>query len=426
MNPPDLARRGLLGLAAGGMASFGVATAAAATANKAVRNRTISSAAFGTVGDGVADDTAALQAAIDEAFQAHDPAMLAIPPGVYKVTRTLRIVPRAEGGKPANITRQSGILAHGARILSRIGDGEPVLLLRCEGTVRFVLLEGLDIQGGGKEGHGLSLDCDRFGKYLYNFCLRDVVVQGCGGDGCRMIGNIFEAQLFNCYFRDNRGSGLVMGHGKTGGILSSIHAFGCVFGQNGLQGAELINNAYDVGFHGCYFLLNREFGLLAGNGCTLLSHCGFENNHEGAPDFAHGDAGMKLQGFATLVGCTSYSMHKQTYLLRAFVAGRLSMMGCTGSGGGSAKGAGLAKLSGTSGANAVLVGCNGAVTYADGFEGLEIGGAGGGIRFGSDWRSRNLPQLGEYRLWVSRDGKLRIKKGSPAADDDGSPIGSGP
>ena len=206
--------------------------------------------------------------------------------------------------------------------------------------MRFVLLEGLDIQGSGKEGHGLSLDCDRFGKYLYNFCLRDVVVQGCGGDGCRMIGNIFEARGLNCYFRDNRGSGLTMGHGKTGGILSSIHAFGCVFGQNGQHGADLINNAYDVGFHGCYFLLNRAFGLQAGNGCTLLSHCGFENNHEAAPDFARGDAGMKLQGFATLVGCTSYSMHKQTPLLRAFVAGRLSMMGCTGSGGGDGQGRG--------------------------------------------------------------------------------------
>ncbi len=424
MSSADIARRGLLTLAAGGMASFGVASAQAAPA-LGVRNRTLSSATFGTVGDGIADDTGALQAAIDDAFQSHDPAVLQIPPGVYKVTRTLRVTPRAEQGKPANITRQSGISAGGARILSRVTNGEPVIRLASEGTVRFLLLEGLDIQGNGKEGHGLSLECDQFGKYLYNFCLRDVVVQGCGGDGCRMIGNIFEAQLINAYFRDNRGTGLTMGHGKTGGILSAIHAFGCVFGQNGEFGAAIINNAYDVGFHGCYFLLNRAFGLVAGNGCTLLSHCGFENNHEGAPDFARGDAGMKLQGFATLVGCTAYSMFKQTLLLRAFVAGRLTMIGCTGSGGGGAKAAGLARLSGTSGANAILVGCNGTVTYADGFEGLEVGGPEGGIRFGADWRSRNLPKLGEYRLWVSRDGKLRMKKGSPAADDDGSPVGSG-
>jgi len=428
MTGPSFARRHLLaaapGLAAGSWAGAALAKADNPADKKA--GRLVAAHEFGAVGDGVADDSRALQAAIDAAFVSPDAAILHIRPGTYKVTRTLRIAPRGAAGKPANITRLSGIVAHGARLVSQIDNGGNVLEVVSDATVRFLLIDGLDIRGSGKDGHGISMECEyEGGKYIYNFCLRDIVVQGCGGDGCRMLGNIFEGQVLNSYFRDNRGNGMTLGHGARGGILSAIHVFGCVFGQNGVNGVAMINKCYDVSFHGCYFLLNKKFGLDAGNGCTLLSHCGFENNHESAPDFEHGDAGMRLQGFSTLVACTGYSMFKQTHLLRAFVAGRLTMVGCTGSGGGRAKGATLAKLSGTSAANAVIVGCSGAIAYADGFEGLEVGGPSGGVRFGADWRSRNLMQLGDYRLWVARDGKLRIKKGTPGADDDGSPIGTG-
>ena len=64
-----------------------------------------------------------------------------------------------------------------------------------------------------------------------------------------------------------------------------------MFGGNGIDGATLINKAVDVSFNGCYFLENDRFGLNTSNGISLLSHCGFENNHRKAPDFASGGAG---------------------------------------------------------------------------------------------------------------------------------------
>lgn len=431
MSKPKIGRRHLLatmpGLAAGGFAGAAMAQSAgaqSATTRAKPAGRVLSAHDFGAVGDGVADDSRALQAAIDAAFVSPDAAILNIRPGTYKVTRTLRIAPKGANGKH-NVTRLSGIVGHGARLISQIENGGNVVEVVSDGTVRFLILEGLDIRGNGKEGHGLYLECEyEGGKYIYNFCLRDLVVQNCGGDGCRMLGNVFEGQVLNSYFRDNRGNGMTLGHGARGGILSAIHVFGCVFGQNGVHGVAMINKCYDVSFHGCYFLLNKKFGLDAGNGVTLLSHCGFENNHEGAPDFEQGDAGLRLMGFGTLVACTAYSIFKQKHLVRAFVANRLTMVGCTGSGGGKAKGATLARLSGGKDANAILVGCTGAVAYENGFEGLEVGGPSGGVRFGADWRSRNLMQLGDYRLWVSKDGKLRIKKGTPGADDDGSALGT--
>jgi hypothetical protein len=382
----------------------------------------LSAREFGAVGDGITDDTAALQKALDAAFGAGRPGFLVLPPGEYRVTRTLRITP--EAGARGNIGRHSGILAHGARINSAISDGSNVIEVVSRSTIRFVLIEGLDILGSGHDGAGISIEASRNDVYFHNFCLRDIVVQECGGDGCRMIGNVFEGQLANCYFRKNGGNGATFGHGPNNSILSSIHVFGSVFGDNGRHGAQLVNGCYDVSFHGCYLLLNGKFGLVAENGCTLLSNCGFENNHQAAAGFDPGNSGIVLSGFGSLVGCTAYSVFNQAMLLRAHVVGRLVMIGCTGAGDGRAKAATLARIGGGAGASTIAIGCSGAVEYADGIDGVELGGAGGGVRLASRWQSQNLLHLGDHSLWIDRSGRLRIKHGNPTADEDGSPVGA--
>lgn len=426
MTKAIVGRRGLLSAAGLGLAT-GIVPAVAAGAEhlfpSAPPRRMLSATEFGVVGDGVADDSKALQAALDAAFApGGEGGFLLIPPGSYRVTRTLRIAP--EFGAKGNITLHSGILAHGAHILSAVEQGQNVVEIVSRSTIRFMLIEGLDILGSGREGHGIYVECDRNDNYFYNFCLRDVVVQNCGGDGCLMIGNVFEGQIINSYFRKNRKNGITFSHGFHGGILSSIHVFGCVLGDNGQIGAALVNKCYDVAFHGCYFLLNGKFGLAAENGCTLLSNCGFENNHHSAKGFEDGDAGIHLRRFGALVGCTSYSIYNQTRLIRADLDGYLVMVGCSGSGDNRAKRAGLARLGGEETANATIIGCSGAIEYVGGFEGLEIGGPGGGVRFGSHWKSRNLPRLGEYRIWVDGHGRLRLKNGVPASDDDGALVGA--
>jgi hypothetical protein len=363
----------------------------------------LSATPYGAVGDGSANDTSALQAALDAAFAPGGPGFLLLPPGTYKVTRALRVAPPE--GQRGDITRHHGIVAHGARLQSAIADGGNVLEFICRSTVRFLTLEGLDILGNGREGHGLYLQCEEKEHYLYNFCLRDTVVQGCGGDG------------------DNKKNGATFGHGSRAGILSAIHVFGSVFGQNGHYGATMVHGCYDVAFHGCYFLLNAKEGLVAENGCTLLANCGFENNHESAADFAHGGPGIYLQSFGTLISCTAYSMFKQTRLIQAYVVSQLVMIGCAGSGDAQAKDAGLARIGGEKKARATIVSPNGRIEYMNGFEALEIAAKdGGGVRFGSHWQSPNLARLGDYRLWIDKQGKLRLKNGEPISDEDGSAV----
>ena len=345
MNPPDARRRGLMAGAGMALAALpAIAAAQQAPRQRSDRSDMLSAAAFGARGDGVADDSAALQAALDAAFAPNGPGFLAIPQGTYKLTRPLRVV--TPEGQKGDVGHRHGIIGHGARLVSAIADGGNVLEFVSHATVRFLQIEGLDILGGGREGHGISLECEHKEHYLYNFCLRDITVQGVGGDGCRMMGNVFEGQVINTYLRDNKKNGMTLGHGARAGILSAIHVFGCVFGQNGQYGVEMVNGCYDAAFHGCYFLLNGKHGLVALNGCTLLSNCGFENNHEAAPGFDKGGAGIYLQNFGTLVGCTAYSMFNQKRLIDAYVVSQLVLIGCAGSGDARAKAAGLARLDG--------------------------------------------------------------------------------
>jgi hypothetical protein len=417
----DDTRRKLLAVGAGA-AIAGLAWGTSANSQTRTAPRQMLSAGnYGAKGDGVSDDTAALQAALDAAFAPGGPGFLEIPPGTYRISRTLFIHPPE--GQPGDITHHHGIMAHGARLVSSITEGGNVLELVVRSTIRFLTIEGLDIQGGGREGNGLYVECEHNEHYLYNFCLRDIVVQGCGGDGARLVGNVFEGQLINVYLRDNKKNGATFAHGSRAGILSAIHVFGSVFGQNGTYGAAMMHGCYDVAFHGCYFLLNGKEGLLAENGCTLLSNCGFENNHELAADFAHGGAGIYLQNFGTMVGCTAYSVLKQRRLVQAYVVSQFVMIGCTGSGDGQAKGAGLALIGGEAKARATIIAPSGKVEYMNGFEALEIAGSGrSGVRFGSHWQSANLVQLGDHHMWIDQKGKLRLKKGLPQSDEDGSAV----
>lgn len=414
-------------LFAAGTGAVLLATPARVAAGSGKKSRrTISVQDFGATGNGKTDDTAALQAALDAAFKTdrgrQGGRILVIPPGAYVIRRTLSVdLKRNEKAQPIE---QTAIHGHGAVLLSEIDDGTNVLRIASHATARFLIIEGLSIRGKGREGSGLVLDVDRERSYLYNFCLRDLVVEGCGGDGLRMTGNIFEGQIFNSYFRDNKGNGAAMGHGETGGVLSAVHVFGSVFGGNSIHGAALVNKACDVSFHGCYFLENGKFGLSAPTGCTLLSNCGFENNQMAAEDFAHGDAGIRLQVFGTLVGCTAYSIHKQTHLIRAFVTNHLVMVGCTAAGGGGAEDAKLARLDGTKNGMATLIGCQGKLDTGRNFNAAQIGQEGDGARFGGRWDDRNLFRLGEYVIWVDRDHRLRLKRGTPLSDEDGAAVGT--
>lgn len=84
---------------------------------RAVRSQAVSASDFGVVGDGVADDTAALQAMLDKLEISNGVTECHVAPGRYKITHGLII--------PQDVPERCCIRAYGARIFS----GQPIKLL---------------------------------------------------------------------------------------------------------------------------------------------------------------------------------------------------------------------------------------------------------------------------------------------------------
>lgn len=417
----DPRRRAILTAGAGAALASGATALATPASAKKGKSDSVLERPFGLVGDGKADDTEALQRVFEAAFSGDDAELVTLPPGNYRLTRPIRIQTKTR--PDGNITHPAGIRADGASLLSEIEDGEPMIDIDVRATLRFFRIEGLHLAGRGKEGTGLRISCQRRGTYFYNFCIRDCAIEGCGNNGCELVGNFFEGQIINCYFRDNGRDGARFAHGAEDTVFSAVHTFGSVFGGNHRNGVSIEDGAADVSFHGCYFLLNGMFGLSAETGVTLLSHCGFENNHERAESFDKGDAGLRLMVGGTLVGCTAYSIRKQRYLVRAYVSNNLTMIGCSGSGDQDASSAKLAKLGGEDEAAFTLIGCRGGVEKKDGAAPVEFGN-GEGLSFGASWDSANQLTLGDYHFWVDNQGNLRSTRGRPQGDEDGSIVGT--
>src|SRR3546814_8374490 len=104
-------RRERFAVGTGALLAAAPAYAATARPPDGKRERLISAADFGAVGDGQADDTAALQAALEALFsgaaKGDGSSVLLIPPGAYRITRTLAIKLTKQGKRQP--TRQTVI-----------------------------------------------------------------------------------------------------------------------------------------------------------------------------------------------------------------------------------------------------------------------------------------------------------------------------
>lgn len=145
--------------------------------------RVVSAADFGAAGNGVTDDTAALQNALNAIVASGSVLLLA--PGKYKVSRTLHLALARQSGAAS-----TGISAYGATLVSSIKTSGPVLHVSSTATAHQVVVEGLEIDGGsrarGRDISGLVLEAVTAEGLLHNVCLRDVSVDRCSGDGCHV------------------------------------------------------------------------------------------------------------------------------------------------------------------------------------------------------------------------------------------------
>ncbi|GGL19514.1 right-handed parallel beta-helix repeat-containing protein [Mangrovihabitans endophyticus] len=225
---------------------------------------------FGASGDGVADDTGALQDALDAARASGG--IVFVPPGVY-------------------LTRR---LALGSRVHLR-GAGGDATVLRLAPDANTAVLESAGFDAGGRgrgDGgiHGfsvrdLTVDGNRaqgnpvgcgLRLYGYGYELADVTVFGCGADGVASVwgtaGDLpspshqMESRVTGLRTHDNGGHGV-----NFAGPHDSMFV-NCLSFQNGGAGFQMAGNAYGTLMVNCHAWGVRQkvsFELAAsGIGCV--------------------------------------------------------------------------------------------------------------------------------------------------------------
>jgi hypothetical protein len=196
----------------------------------------------GARGDGVSDDSAAIQRALDRiGITPGEPKVVYLPPGRYLLRRTLSITER-NGAMLVGHGRDTELVWDGAV------DGR---MLWSNGASRTTYL-GLVFDGRGKAGVGIDHDS----RTIYETRVRHESLE----------------------FRDFREAGIRVGHAQV--IASAEMMFyNVVFRRNGSGAKFMAWNDYNNVFDGCLFEDNG-FGIHAEKGNVVVRNSRFERSRE--------------------------------------------------------------------------------------------------------------------------------------------------
>jgi hypothetical protein len=199
---------------------------------------------FGAVGDGFADDTGAIQAAIDATTG--DGAIICFPKGIYRTTASLRIINRSNiklTGVPARLGAVGDL--YGSCIKNE-GTGYTLEISSDDGGQRGMWIEGMHLRGSGTSDHVVRVTQVNIVHFT------DSLIIGASGVG--KAGIIFDRVAFvsllrtrvqACYY------GLLFDGSVSDGYLNYLNAFHCEFEQNSRAGVVL--SGQELGFFGCEF-----------------------------------------------------------------------------------------------------------------------------------------------------------------------------
>lgn len=299
------------------------------------------------------------------------PAGVKIGDTVYDVTNPSALINGSWviAATATTVTVDYAVQGSGVALGDTINFCPPVLTFSSETTIRYMLIEGLKIAGSGSaqwgkaEGSGIYMAAPSGTEYLYDMCLREVAVEGCGGNGFHFVNDVFESDLFACYGQDCGGSGAVWENNSNvgSGVISAFKVYGGSWAQNGANGFAFRGSGssgapYDILLAGAYIRNNQRWGVWASNHVLMCRDCGFENNWGSAGSFAAGLPAVDFQVEATFDSCTATSNQYQTGMAQGFLQGAraLTFRNCEIDAEGSGNPMFLGKTTGGSGGAIVL------------------------------------------------------------------------
>ena len=211
-----------------------------------------------------------------------------------------------------------GIDLGGARIVSRIKDGSPVIEIVAGPGVdlRYLTLSNFTIEGNGREGDGIRIVADGNDRWVYNWTINNVTVEHVGGYGLDIRGSVFEGIVANSWMIDAAQGGAYLAHSAGGGQVSAIRWFGGGFQDNGGAGLILDNGARDVSVDGVSFVNNNGLGINASQGISSVTSSHFQDNR---------GAGVWFQNFGNFHDDTFSGSGTQTVGISGYLAGTATL-----------------------------------------------------------------------------------------------------
>ncbi len=173
-----------------------------------------------------------------------------------------------------------GIDLGGAKIISQITDGSPVIeiILGPGVDLAGLTLSNFSILGNGQEGDGIKIVADGADRSVRDWAVSNVNVEHVGGIGLDVLGNVSDGTVFNSWMHGDAQGGARFANSAGGGIVSDAEWIGGGVRKNGVAGLILDNGARDLSVNGAYFVDNDGPGLMAPSGITSVRDSGFENN----------------------------------------------------------------------------------------------------------------------------------------------------
>lgn len=277
---------------------------------------------FGAVGNGVADDTTAIQTALN--YWVANRCDLVFPSGQYLVTSPLTAI------ASSNKVDGNRLVGYGATIQGALNSSGILFKIGVSGALwRYFTIEGLSLRGTTNETDLLLIDggAGGSGEYVYGWELHRVNCEVFPGNGITITKNAFEGTLLSCNSRTSNTTGYCVYINYGAGAVSSISLIDCTT-SGGKKGVYAPSPVSDIRIWGGTYILAQEEGVRLDNALGgMVSNLHLERNWEGAASFATSGAGLFVaasQNF-TISGCVGTTNNKQQYVVRAFAAANASI-----------------------------------------------------------------------------------------------------